>query len=339
MTDWLALEVGGTHVQAGRVDTTSWTVRPGTRHRVSLDSNGSAAVIIAAMADCVGQVGSRAAGRLAVAMPGPFDYAAGIGRFHDVGKFDALAGVDVRAALLARLTPPPRAVAFVNDAAAFALGVWVSGPARGCQRVVAITLGTGVGSGFVDGGTVVSAGPRVPPGGSVHRLLVRGRPLEESISRRALIAVYRRLVPAAGPDIDVSDIAARASDGGDDAASLVFRESFQLLGTALGPRLARFGAEVLVVGGGISRSWPLIAGPLRAGLAAAGCAVPVVRSRDTGAATLIGAVWHAAAPPDIAGVRTLAGNDLSSISRSAAAAERGARPWISLKASRAQPGW
>lgn len=293
MTARAALEVGGAHVQACRVESRTWTVVPGSTHRAPLDSGGRADVILGAVAACARALGSLAAGTLAVAIPGPFDYAAGIGRFHDVGKFDALAGVDVRAGLLGRLTPPPREITFVNDAAAFALGEWLSGAARGYQRVVAITLGTGVGSGFIDAGRVVSAGPRVPPGGHVHLLLARGQPLEATVSRRALIAAYRAMVPAAGADIDVRDIAARAASG-EEAASMLFRESFHLLGTVIGPWLTRFGAEVLVVGGGLARAGPLIAGPLCAGLAAAGSAVPVAWSRDTGAAVAIGAAGYAA---------------------------------------------
>jgi glucokinase len=293
MTARAALEVGGTHVQACRVDPRTWTVVPGSTHRAPLSGGGSADAILTAMAACARALGSLAADTLAVAMPGPFDYAAGIGRFRDVGKFDALAGVDVRAGLLGRLTPPPREITFVNDAGAFALGEWLSGAARGYQRAVAITLGTGVGSGFIDAGRLVSAGPRVPPGGHVHRLRARGQPLEASVSRRALIAAYRARVPAAGKDIDVSDIAARAA-AGDEAASVLFGESFHLLGTVIGPWLTRFGAEVLVVGGGLARARPLIAGPLGAGLAAAGSAVPVAWSGDTGAAAAIGAAGYAA---------------------------------------------
>ena len=66
-----------------------------------------------------------AASTLGVAMPGPFDYDTGIGRFHDVGKFDALNGVDVGAALRPRRPGLPPAIAFVNDAAAFAIGEWI----------------------------------------------------------------------------------------------------------------------------------------------------------------------------------------------------------------------
>jgi glucokinase len=57
-----------------------------------------------------------------------------------------------------------RGIGSVNDAAAFGLGEWVAGAATGAGRAVAITLGTGVGSAFVDNGSVAHRGRRRPAG-------------------------------------------------------------------------------------------------------------------------------------------------------------------------------
>lgn len=291
MTACPVLEVGGTHVQASRVDTATWRLLPGSKHRMTLDSSGSADAIIATMASCAERLGPISSGSLAVAIPGPFEYATGIARFRDVGKFDALAGVDLGRALMARLTEPPTRIAFVNDAEAFGLGEWVAGSARGYDRVAAITLGSGVGSVFLEAGHTVSGGPSVPPGGHVYRLLIDGRPLEETISRRAIVAAYRDMAPASAAGLDAGDVAVRALHG-DKAASQVFTAAFRLLGTALAPWLARFGAQVLVVGGGLTASWSLIDEPLHRGLADRTQEITVVKSADPDAATAIGAAWH-----------------------------------------------
>jgi glucokinase len=287
-----ALEVGGTHVRASRIDTATWQLVPGSAYRVPLDSSGGSAAIIATMAECAGALRLTSAETLAVAIPGPFDYDTGIARFEGVGKFDGLAGVDLRQALLARLAHPPARVTFVNDADAFGLGEWLAGSARGYQRVVAITLGTGVGSAFVKSGTIVSSGPSVPPDGHVYQLMVRGRPLEDTVSRRAIIAAYQRLSASSrNRDWDVRDIAA-AAQSGDTGATRVFAQVFRLLGETLAPWLARFKAEVLVIGGGLSASWALIDGPLRAGLGTSATDLVVVRAADTEDAIAAGAVWH-----------------------------------------------
>jgi glucokinase len=213
VTDQPVLEVGGTHARASRIDTTTWQLVRGSAYRLPLDSSGTSAAIIATMAECADALRLTSAETLAVAIPDPFDYETGIARFEGVGKFDGLAGVDLRQTLLAQLAQPPGQVTFVNDANAFGLGEWLAGSGRGYRRVVAITLGTGVGSAFVESGRIISSGPSVPPGGHVYRLMVRGRPLEETVSRRAIIAAYQRLSPSRNQDWDVRDIAIAALSG------------------------------------------------------------------------------------------------------------------------------
>lgn len=285
------LEVGGTHATASWVSLPDYEVRPAGRLEVHGDA--AADVLLDSFADCVATLGSLQGAVLSVAIPGPFDYPAGIGRFAGVGKFDALNGVDVGAALCARLTDPPERITFLNDAAACGLGEWRIGAGRGATRVVVITLGTGIGSAFIADGQVVSDGPDVPPEGHVYRLTADGRPLESMVSRRAILARYR----AAGgdPDADVRDIAARA-EAGDPVALDAFTGPLRLLGTVLAPWLRRFAAEMLVVGGAMSGSWATVEAALRhgLGLADAGLAgLAVRRASDPDAATAAGAAWHA----------------------------------------------
>jgi glucokinase len=231
---------------------------------------------------------------LTVAMPGPFDYAAGIGRYKDVAKFDALNGVDVRAGLFELLPRRPAAILFLNDADAFGLGEWVAGALRGRDRGVAITLGTGVGSAFVDRGRIVCSGPCVPPGGNAHELTVEGRPLEEIMSTRAIVAAYASSRSGAAARLDVREIARRAHDGDVEARQAIGVACFTL-GAALAPWVVRFEAQALVVGGGLTASWSLIEPPLLDGIASAGfdaARVPVLRSADSQGAVEVGAAWH-----------------------------------------------
>ena len=292
MTGRPVLEVGGTHARACRIDTTTWQPVPGSVHRLPLDSSGGADAIISTLIACADTLRMTPAETLAAAIPGPFDYHTGIARFEGVGKFDSLAGVDLSSTLLDGLAHPPGQLTFVNDADAFGLGEWLTGSARGHQRAVAITLGTGIGSAFVEAGRIVSSGPSVPPDGDVYRLVVGGRPLEETVSRRALIAAYRNLIPSARTaGWDARDIAAAALSG-DQVAARVFAQAFRLLGEALAPWLMRFRTQVLVVGGGLSASWTLIDGPMRTGLGEAANEVVVVRSADTENAIAVGAAWQ-----------------------------------------------
>ena len=256
------LEVGGTHVTSACVDIGTRGLRSGRSFREPMDGDGSAEEILSALVRCARRLATDGSGPWAVALPGPFDYERGFGRYEGVGKFDALRDFDLRTALTAAL-PGATAVSFWNDADAFVLGEWWAGAARGHRSVVGITLGTGVGSCFLRDGRIVRQGPGIPPDGRVHTLRYAGGPVEETVSRRALRQAYARATGASPPD--VREIARRAREG-DEPAAEVFTETFSALGKVLGPSLAAFEPTVLVVGGAIAGAWDLVAEPLRAAL-------------------------------------------------------------------------
>ena len=260
------LEIGGTHVSAALVNTNLWAPVPGSSRREPLDSAGTSAEILGRISRCATALGAERDSTWGVAIPGPFDYANGIGTFEGVSKFDALRGTNVRASLLDSIQPKPNDIVFVNDAGAFALGEWHAGAAAGHSRAAAITLGTGVGSGFVAGGSLVEHGPEVPPEGRVDLLTVNAGPLEDSVSRHAILAGYSRLRGEPNdPNLDVRDVAQLARVG-DIAAREAITAAVTTLGRVLAPWLELFRASVLVVGGSMSGSWDLILEPLKSGL-------------------------------------------------------------------------
>ncbi len=275
------LEIGGTHVTAALVHGTSTEIAA----RLPLPPDGGKTEILDGIAAAATMLDAPAGAQWGVAVPGPFDYDAGIGLFQDVGKFESLYGVDVAAELTRRL-PEPAALRFLNDADAFGIGEYVAGAAAGHRRAVCLTLGSGVGSAFLDDGVPVDDGPLVPPEGSAHLIHYEGRPLEETVSRRAIRAAY-------GPDApDVQAIAERAR-GGERHAQTVLANAFHALATAISPWLAKFEATVLVVGGSIAASWDLLEGPLKAGLPSPAELRTARRAAD---AALLGAARWATRP-------------------------------------------
>lgn len=265
------LEIGGTHVTAALV-TLSRAPTIDESHRLALTSGGAADDIVARLLEAAATVAPDHPAPWGVAIPGPFDYEAGIGRFADVGKFDSLNGYPLGRVLLERLGASARSMRFVNDADAFGIGEQAAGAARGNERAVCLSLGTGIGSAFIADGLPVNDGPEVPPDGSAHRLVWQGRPLEDTVSRRALRASYAEVT---GERPDVHEIADRARQG-DAIAARVFDDALRVLGVAIGPWVRSFHATVLVVGGSIAGSWDLVAPPLVAGLADAGAGDAVV---------------------------------------------------------------
>jgi glucokinase len=276
-----------------------------------LDGQQSAASLLDAIAAAANALGEAHTGRWGVALPGPFDYLTGIARYEHVGKFDQLQGVDVRAGLATRLRHKPRSITFLNDADAFGIGEYLLGAAGGSRRAVCITLGTGVGSAFLADGVPVKTGADVPPDGHCYLLEYRGRPLEDTVSRRAIRRAYAAAIAALAqgasvsgdaaprdPDAATPDVRelAEASRAGDALAAAVLGDAFAAAGEAIGPYLQRFGAEVLIVGGSMAESWDIVEPAIRKGLAAAAprlTALPIRKAERTEEAGLIGAAFWA----------------------------------------------
>ena len=107
-----------------------------------------------------------------VAVPGPFDYDAGVSAM--THKLAPLRNVDLRGELSAALGLPPQAFAFLNDAAAFLLGEWWAGAARARRRAMGVTLGTGLGSAYLDEGKIVTGE------GELYTRPFRGAPVEQT---------------------------------------------------------------------------------------------------------------------------------------------------------------
>jgi glucokinase len=193
------------------------------------------------------QAGHDRVGGAMLAVPGPFDLQAGVSLMRH--KLPYLYGVDLRKTLATRFGLEPAHVRFLNDADAYLLGEVGAGAARGFRRAVGLTLGTGIGSAFAVDGNLVTEGPGVPSGGEIWNLPYRGGIVEDFISSRAIVGNYERCT---GMKREVVGLAAAAP--GDPAAQEAFIEFGNHLGIVIQTLLADFRADVIVLGGGISRS-------------------------------------------------------------------------------------
>ena len=251
-----ALEIGGTHVSVGRVDVALSRLDASGLRRFSLgaqtDREGLLAVISkAAIAAALPEVDL-----WGIATPGPFDYEKGVSQIRGLGKLDGLYGVSLRDRLARDLgLLHPERIRFLNDAQAFILGEWWAGAAKGHRRAMGVTLGTGLGSGFVDAGEIVVSGPGVPSEGRLDLVPFRGRAIEEIVSSRGIVAAF-------GGGVEVAEIARGAREG-DKRAAAVFRGFGSALGEFLEPWLVRFAPTCLVFGGSITRAWDLFEGTFR----------------------------------------------------------------------------
>jgi glucokinase len=297
------LDVGGSHVTAALAHVSAAGVALVDQASGAVDSGATRAGLLAQLtAPAIalrrrevarrGHSGDVPAGWM-VAIPGPFDFALGRGDFAGVAKFASIAGVDLRTELSRRLEAAPERVGFIHDAAAYGVGEWAATSISDRpDRLVCLTLGTGVGSVFLADGRPVVSGDTVPPHGWAHLLTFQGRPLEDTVSTRAITADYQRRAGLA-TTVEVRVIA-EAARAGDAHARATLSTAMEALGSVLAPWLDRFAADHVVVGGAMSQSWDLLEAPLRTGLergrAAADRDLPPLRpSVLLGDAPLLGA--------------------------------------------------
>lgn len=189
---------------------------------------------------------------------------------------------NVAAAISARSGVP--AVAD-NDANAAAWGERTYGAARGSDNVVVITLGTGVGSGFiVDGrimrghsGAAAELGHMViDPSGPPCGCGLRGC-LEQFASGTAIARMGKEAVKE-NPDSSIVAFAgsieairaehvAKAAREYDDTARAVLRRAGRALGIGLSNAVNLFDPELIVLAGGVTRAGEPFLGPARDELA------------------------------------------------------------------------
>lgn len=196
---------------------------------------------------------------IGLAMPGPFDYYNGISKIADVDKLQALYNINIRLALAAKLTIPPSQIRFINDASAFSIAEALIGPASKYQKVVAITLGTGLGASFLINGRPIMKDKRVPESGYLYNQYYQNILADDLFSTRGIINAYTKRT---GKNIsDVKAICLEAQT--DERARYVLEDFGARLGNFIFPYLEEFGAEALVLGGNISKAFDLFGSSLK----------------------------------------------------------------------------
>jgi glucokinase len=297
----IVLDVGGTTIDSACVSIDGELI--GGVRESSSPTAGTRDEIVHELARVIGagrdRAGSAEVVACGIAMPAPFDYPAGVS--HMAHKFRAIRGLPLGTLLATKAGLP---VYFLNDADAFGLGVgWRQLP--NMKRFVALTIGTGLGSGFIKDGRAVTSGDQVPPDGEVWNLPYGGGILEDRVSARALTTSYGTRpdgteLPGAGKT--AREVSALAADG-DETAVAAFRAMGEALGSGLVPVLARFEPEATVIGGKVGQSLELFAPAMRQALAGAGLPnLPVIPAAP-GNMAIWGAARHAFTAGPAAGAR------------------------------------
>jgi glucokinase len=243
----LLFDVGGSHVSASAFG--SHTLELFASQSVPVPPNAGLSEFMGAIAFLAERVrpGRIPPGGASVAIPNPFDYSLGISYMRH--KYQYLYGIDLRVELSKLLRCPPEKISFLNDAAAFLTGEIQQGAGKSVNRVVGITLGTGVGSAFAIDGKILANGSGVPPGGEIWNVSYKDGIVEDFVSAAAIQRIHQQHT---GSWEDVLIIANAASANQD--ARLTFERFGKELGEVLRTTCSAFEPERIVLGGGISRA-------------------------------------------------------------------------------------
>lgn len=288
----IGVDIGGSHITCAGVNILTGKIMEGTKAERKVDNQAQAAVIIGKWSEALKETLSafpvdRLKG-IGFAMPGPFDYVKGISYIKGVSKFDNLYGLNIAEAISESLKLPDDCfVRFMNDASSFAVGEAWAGIAANYKKSLAITLGTGFGSAFIDNRIPIVDGDTVPKIGCVYHLPYKESIADDYFSTRGLLKRYR---DATGREVSGVKEMVEAEDDADIVGRLFMDFGYDL-GTFLSPWLKKFGAEVLVMGGNISYAFNLFEGSLKEAFAAGKCNVDIAISALKEDAALLGSAY------------------------------------------------
>lgn len=285
----VGVDIGGSHICSGVVSLETRQIIGSSVREAVVDSRSRAGDIITRWSETIKSAlmnFNKSVIGIGWAFPGPFDYGRGISLISGVDKFESIFGLDVTATLRVRLQDVTRCeFRYVNDAGAFALGEANGGAATGFSRVLVLTLGTGLGSGFIINGELITSGEDVPENGWVYNMPFDSGIADDAFSTRWCCSRYAELSGCrlAGVKEIVEKI---TSDG---CAVRVLKEYGERLGRFLLPICFRFRADAIVLGGNISKAFPYFGTDLHAALKAGGLSIPVFVSQLHDCAAMVGA--------------------------------------------------
>lgn len=285
----IGVDIGARHVGCIALDLERGEMIPGSDSRLSLDSFADADTILrtwgSALQSTLSRIDAEQLAGIGFAMPGPFDYRNGISRMEH--KYPRLNGRDIGGEVRRLFCfQDETRVRFLNDATAFAVGEAWLGKGSCCRKVLAITLGTGLGSAFIDDGVPVISGDDVPEEGCLWHLPFQYGNADQFFTTRWFVKAHSNRL---GGKVSGAKEVAELADSGDPAALAIFEKFGANLAGFLSPWLRKFQTDVLVIGGRITRAYRYFGPVLEEGLEQGGVETTIKIADKKERAAMIGA--------------------------------------------------
>ena len=275
----IGVDLGGTNISVGVVDEDFNIIGRG---KTKTNSPRPAEEIFEDIAKCISMAADDAGISLddvnviGVGTPGSVNDETGYIDYSNNLRFDKVPAKQ----MLEELTGKP--CFFANDASCAALGELYAGAGKGCKNLIAITLGTGVGSGIVIDGKVFRGANSA--GGEIGHTVINVNGAECTCGRKgcwesyasatALIAQTKHAMKenpeskmwnCAGNDIESVNgrTAFDAMRMGDEAAKAVVDKYIYYVAVGIIHVINVFQPDVLCVGGGICNEGETLLAPIR----------------------------------------------------------------------------
>ena len=244
----LGVDIGGSHITAALINLETREIISSSFKRQMVNSQEEAEKIIADWCAVISESFSNInspSRRIGIAMPGPFDYENGISLMHDQDKFNSLYKLNIKERLSSCLGVPRENIRFTNDAVSFLLGEVFCGSVRGYNRVLGLTLGTGLGSAIYINHNAEDA--------DLWNSDFKEGIAEDYMSGRWFVKRYAELtgnmVKGVKELLQVSD--------SKHYIKQIFSEFAENLAAFISPLVKKYDMEAVVIGGNISNAFEL----------------------------------------------------------------------------------
>ena len=300
----IAIDLGGTQLRAALVDSTGQIFE---REQVLTDATGGPENVIDQIDRLVKTIAAKAGDRkilgVGVSSPGPLNTEQGIAL--SLPTLSGFSEFALGAALRSCISYP---VVLENDGIAAAIGEWRFGAGMGFPNIVYVTVSTGIGGGVIVDGRVMRG--RFGMAGHVGHMIVvpdgdicgcgtkgcfeaYGAGPAFTVRARKLATGHATSILGHNGEIITSQAVFIAAKTGDVLALELIAEEAKILGMGFSSLLHLYSPDVLIMGGGLSHEFEMLAPGIVAQIQLSAMpafkSVPIVKAKLGGNSGLVGA--------------------------------------------------
>lgn len=306
----IGVDIGGTNVKIALVDFDGKIIYSNTvPTRAEMGYEAGVNNIKQAIKDLMAETGESAKTIEAIGfgLPGQIDYKEGVVK--NLPNIPGWVNIPLAKIMEDEFNIPTR---LDNDVRCAALGELNFGAGKGCENLICITVGTGIGSGIVLNGKLVRGATNAAGEIGHIKMNMTGGPLcgcgdygcfEAYASGPAIVIMAKEYISGgksakykemAADGIITPYIVAQAALQGDAVSIQIFKQMGKIIGTGLASVVNLLNPEKIIIGGGVADAGSILLDPIKAtiidrAMPIQAKAVEVVPAQLANAAGVIGA--------------------------------------------------